>query len=187
MGDITANFSFSEFKPNGETASWKPAFSVQSLMIVELAKNLQIVRNNNGNKPLSINSAVRTASDYSRLLNSGYHPSPVSDHFFGNVVTISKDSPKYKIFGPYYYFSVGAADIHSDNAEELFKTGIALSKSGAVSFGQIIWERDSAKRTEWVHFSNDRSKFYSQIICALVGKEKYLYTTDGGISYKPYV
>lgn len=185
MGDIVKNFSYSEFKPKGSNALWKPSFALQDTMIKTLAQNLQIVRDE-WNKPLSINSGVREASDIARLISEGYHTSPISDHFAGNVVPIEIMNPRFKIFGSYYCFSVGAADIHSENAGDLFKLSLSLNRAGKTKFGQIIWEKDPDKKTEWVHFGNNRKDFYSQIICDLIAKGQYLFTIDGGKTYQNY-
>jgi len=185
MSNLTINFSIKEFRPNGQSSSWIPDFKLQTIFIQELANSLQIIRNMFG-KPLIIGNGIRGASDFMRLIEKGYHPSPTSDHFFGNVVPIGAPHRLYPILGHYYSFSVGAADVISDNPMGLFNLAIQLNESGKTSFGQIIHETDPIKKTEWVHFGNKREKFYSEIICNLIGKEKYLYTIDGGITYQPY-
>jgi hypothetical protein len=183
--NITPNFSYQEFSPFGSSPSWMPPFTLQDQMIRILAAELQVIRLY-WNKPLTITCGVRTAADYSRLLSNGFHPSILSDHYCGNVISIPITDNNYKIFGPYYAFSCGAADISSDDPLSLFQLGIKLNQSGAVNFGQIIHEMDVTSGKNWVHFGNDRTKFFTSTICNMLSKDKYLYSTDGGITYIPY-
>ena len=187
---ITLNFNFQEFKPYGAPDTWVPESEYQRILIVNLAKNLQIVRS--AMQPgcsLSISCGVRTSVDYDRLVASGYHPSETSDHYCGNVVSISPSSPKYKKFGPDYYLSCGAADVipKGMDIELFFKMAASLTLRGMCKFGQVIYEQDFNKKTKWVHFSNDYSSVFTPSIVSFLGKEKFLTTVDGGMNYTKYI
>ncbi len=182
MGDITNNFSYYEFRPKGTPRTWKPEFKLQELMIIEMAENLQIVRNALP-QTMTINSGVRVPSDYNRLLLAGYYPSPTSDHFYANAVPIELTNTKRKLFGSYYSYSVGAADVKiNGNYSDLFNLAIKLNIEEKVYFGQIILE-SSPRGSMWIHFGNDPYKFFSAFMCPLITRTTYLTTTDGGKSY----
>ena len=90
-------------------------------MIVEHANMMQIIRDAHGSA-ISFNSAVRLPSDYQRLIDAGYNPSPTSDHFFGLPVTIpEKEKVKISKFGSIYTMSSGAVDARSRNIKKLYK------------------------------------------------------------------
>ena len=190
MGDITNNISYHELRPNGTPDTWMPEFPMQKLMLNILAQNIQLVINHFPNCHVTFASGVRTASDYLRLQQSGYNPSPISDHFCGNIVPIDKslNYDYYKYFGPYYMFSVGAADtIPTTNIMDFFKLAVDLNKQGVTDFGQIIHETDPVKNTEWVHMSNNLNMFYSlRVTSILPPRPPYQYTTDGGKTYQIY-
>ena len=189
MGDITNNISYKELRPFGTPDTWRPTFPLQDLMIKTLAKNIQIVLDA-AKCHATFSSGVRVASDYDRLIKQGYNPSPKSDHFCGNVVSIDpiKQSDNYKKFGPYYIFAVGAADtIPTKNINDFFKAAVTLNKNGVTNFGQVIHEVDPEKHTEWVHFGNNLNEFFSKSVCDLIQKQQYLYTIDGGKNYNVFV
>lgn len=182
MGNITKNFSFYEFRPFGTSKSWKPISDYQELLIITLAKELQKVRDLVIKSPMEINSGVREYSDYQRLLDSGYKPSETSDHYFSNVIPIKVNNPKYKIFGKYYIFSVGAVDVEMPNIDDNFKKIIKYDKQGIINFGQIILEKNN--NSKWIHFSNDYNKFFMLNIVKLINKERYLQSLDNGKTYQ---
>jgi len=190
MPQITANFAYAEFKPNGAPNTWLPENDYQNFLIKTLAANLQIVSNAMPKGcSISITNSVRTIGDYNRLKSQGYHPSETSDHFCGASITLSKDSSNRHKFGPNYYFSVGAADVISSGIDlkTFFDIAIGMTKSGVCKFGQLIFETDPIKGSKWVHFANDYSSIFSDAMVKFLGREKYLTTNDGGKTYVPYI
>jgi len=184
MGDITKNFSFYEYRPKGANKSWLPTSKYMKYLITKHAEMMQIIRDKH-RKGITFNSAVRNLSDYKRLLNAGYFPSPTSDHFFGQAIKIP-EKEKFKIskFGRFYSFSVGAVDAVSNDIKQLYRDIVSLNKSGDIDSGQIIYESHQDKGWEWIHISTNRHLSFSDGICNLVGKHKYLHTYNGGKSYE---
>lgn len=186
MGDITKNFSYWEFKPHKAEKTWRPNSEYQKLLITNLAKNLQIVKDNApSNCVMNITSGVRDISDFFRLKNSGYNPSTTSDHYCGAPIKIKKINPKYIKFGEVYCFSSGAADITPAgiSAWDLFKLAFNLINAGACDFGQIIYEKDPKNGSEWTHFSGSYNNLFSDDIVAIIGRQKILKSVDGGKNY----
>lgn len=180
--DVTDNFSYYEFRPKDTPKTWRPEFELQNIMIIELAENLQVLRNEFG-MPMTINSGVRVIDDYNRLLRAGYNPSSTSDHYCANIVPIKPTNKKYTLFGSLYSYSVGAGDVKiNGDYTGLFNLALLLNMEGKTHFGQIILESTSSG-AKWIHFGNNPSKFFSEAICNLINRTPYLATTNGGKSY----
>lgn len=186
MGDITKNFSYYEFKPRTESKSWVPESEYQKILLVNLAENLQVIRNNvPRNSYMRVSSGVRNKNDFDRLTSLGYHPSKTSDHNFGLSVELDENSLKYKKFGRTYNFSVGASDIIAVGMKtwDLFKLSFQLTKEGMCDFGQIIYEKDPNSNAEWIHYGNNPSLFFSEKIVHLINRSKFLKSLNGGRGY----
>ena len=134
MGDITKNFSFYEFRPKGTPKTWVPNSDYQRMLIIELAKNLQVIRNAMPSGAfMEITNGVRLFSDYERLVAAGYRPSKTSDHNCGVAIPIDPNNPdKFKKYGETYNFATGAADTfpHGMGVWDLFKLSFRLVKEG---------------------------------------------------------
>jgi len=179
---ITKNFSFWEFGPKDCSKSWVPGNEYQKMLITDLAKNLQILRDIAPNKTsISISSGIRTIEDFYRLQNTGYNPSSTSDHFFGAAVPV-KDDKRLK-FGDTYNFSVGAADCipKGISVKSFFKLAMQAFVDSKVKFGQIIYEKSG--KAEWVHLSNSYSNYFSDLVVFWLNKKPFLQSINGGKTY----
>lgn len=187
MGDITKNFSNYEFRPHGKPRSWVPGSEYQKLLIVNLAENLQVVRSEMPpDSWMNITNAVRELSDFQRLTLMGYKPSKTSDHNCGVAVPLEKYTDKYKKFGDTYNFAVGAADVQSVgfSIKELFNLSVKLTQGGKCDFGQIIYEYDPNRKSEWVHYGGSLDWLFKSPIINMINRTKFMKSTDGGRSYK---
>ena len=189
MGDITANFSYAEYRPRGEPLSWLPKTALRKHMIQHNASDLQVVRDHCPKwVSLVITSGVREPGDTQRLFAAGYRPSLTSDHNFGAPVPIPTTSRYFPICGPMYAMSVGAADvvpmgIDGFSARDLFVIAVDLLKQNIVHFGQVIYEEDPGRKKQWVHFGNDPRVVYSEAVCGMIRREKVMESLDGGRTY----
>jgi len=186
LGDITKNLSFYEFKPKNSPKAWVPNSIYQKMMIINLAENLQIVRDKMPTGSyMKVTSGVRLLSDYSRLKSAGYNPSETSDHNCGVSIPLRKDTDKFKKFGETYNFSIGAADIVPIGMSvlDLFKLSFRLIKEGMCNFGQVIYESNPKNGSEWIHYGNDPADFFSKKIVKLINRQKFLQSLDGGKTY----
>jgi len=181
---ITKNFFFYEFGPSGCKKDWAPNNEFQKRLIIDLATNLQILRDI-AKVPINISCGIRTIEDHYRLQGSGYHPSETSDHFFGVAVPIKPTSPKYSKFGGTYNFSVGAVDCVpvGISVQKFFKISMKSYIDSKTKFGQIIYEKDPIRNVEWVHLSNFYENYFSYAIVQWLGKHKFMQSIDGGKTY----
>ena len=188
MGDITKNFSYSEYKPKGAPRDWKPESSYLDMMVIAHAQMLQVVRDEYGSG-MTITSAVRSESDYYRLLEKGYFPSATSDHNFGQTMKIpdtgNSNLKKKRFWGDYYNFSVGATDVVSANVKEMYQCAVELTRRGVISPRQVIYEYHDGKDVEWLHIAGQPHLFFSgDLYDKVTEKPVFMYTTNGGRSYK---
>lgn len=184
---ITKNFYFYEFRPKGRQKTWMPSSIFQKGLIVNLAKDLQVVRSAMPRGAwIQITSGVRSAQDYTRLINAGYRPSKTSDHNFGNAVPLKANTVKYKKYGSTYNFSVGAADCVPRNfpVKSLFELAVHLTQEGVCNFGQVIYEKSPKSGAEWVHLGADPSYCFSEEIVRFMKRTQFLVSLDGGKSYQ---
>ena len=185
------NFCYYEFRPRGFDRTWMPANKYQKQLVDLLAYNAQVLREGMPNGSyIKITSGVRASSDYDRLIRAGYRPSPTSDHFCGHVVQIpdntAKNRKKIKVYGKNFYLSSGAIDTVPVGMSVLDFFNMAVKKTinGECFFGQVIYELDPEKGAEWVHLSNDYEQVFGYKTSKLLNKDKFLKTTDGGITYQ---
>lgn len=186
MGDISKNFSYSEYKPHGASYSWIPDSKYQKLLINNLTKDLQVVRSEmSSGCYMKITSAVRTLSDYHRLKNKGHNPSQTSDHFFGASIKLNKNSKKFSIFGDTYNFASGASDIVAVGMSnwDLFELTFNLVNSGACDFKQVIYEKNETTGVDWIHYGGSIYSLFSPEIVELLKKPKFMKSLDNGKSY----
>ena len=120
---------------------------------------------------INISNGVRTVNDFMRLKGAGYNPSKSSDHFYG--------------FAPYFAApTLGAADVTFSNCKKsLYDVHEAICKlaaTGAVSFGQIIYEK--GKNSPWIHFGNEWTKIFKDEITGNTRK-RFLQSLDNGVTY----
>lgn len=187
---VTEHFNFYEFRPHDTPGSWMPENDYQTKLIINLAKNIEVIRQAMpSNCSIFISSGVRTKSDYDRLKASGYNPSDTSDHFFGFAVPIDPSNAKYKKFGPTYNFSVGAADCipNGMSIQDFFKLACEKTRSGVCRFGQVIHEYDPSSKKEWVHLGGDYTAFFEYDIVRFLGKTQFLTSVDGGKTYNTMI
>lgn len=138
-----------------------------------------------------ITSGLRSSSDRERLIKEGYNPSENSDHDYGQVVKLVSDKKK-ALFGPYYYYSVGAVDfMPSCGAELLFnackpyfnksENSIDLPTGGRVRVGQFILEKGNQF---WIHVSNPPKLFFGAPILGAIKRNCFLMSMDNGKTYQ---
>ncbi len=185
MMKVTSNFWFHEFAPHGAGRSWLPQNKIMQLMIKQLAENLQIIRSYFSKSRFQVSSGVRTLVDYARLKDSGYNPSKTSDHYCGQAIPLEANSKKFERFGAFYNFAVGAADIVpvGVSAADVFDLAVDFNLRNEVNFGQIIYEKNPANNSEWIHFSNNPTSFFQLKVCEIFQRRKYLKSVDGGKTY----
>lgn len=174
---LTENFALNEFTKG------KSVNDYQLSLLKLLAENLQKLRNylqqfaKDKKKAvcITISSGVRFQGDYERLKAAGYNPSATSDHFCG-LQTLAKPT-------------VGAADISVTNCtlslKEVASRMIEMDKSSELSFGQIIYERNPAKPSEWIHVGNDWTKIFNMNVVKF-SRSKYLMSNDNGKTYQTF-
>lgn len=188
---LTKNFSFWEFGPKGCDHRWVPKSEWQQMLIMDLALNLQKLRDaankiRRGHVSLHITSGVRTLADYYRLQGAGYNPSQTSDHFCGIAVPIPKTSHKFNKFGETYNFSSGAADCVPSGISAKSLSHLAMTEFRATRtvFGQVIYEHDPVRKKEWLHVSNAHKNYFSSQVVSWLNKTPFLKSLDGGKSYQ---
>jgi len=188
---ITKNFSFWEFGPRGCAHNWVPDNEHQKMLVEDLALNLQKLRNEanrirKANVSIYISSGIRSIADHYRLQGAGFNPAETSDHFFGVSVPVIKGGKHHLKFGDTYNFSVGAADciISGMNTMAFSRMAMEEHREGVVQFGQIIYEKNPVKKSEWVHLSNAYGNYFSDRIVSWLNKTPFLQSLDGGISYQ---
>lgn len=192
---VSEHFWFSEFSERDPSI----LTTIQMYMVKHLAQNiLEAIRTYLGQAfgaevSIKIVSGVRFPSDHNRLKKQGFNPSETSDHLFGNIVKL-RNPAKIRVYGKYFQFSVGAADIMpSCGAKEAWdvlaphfvreRSCIALP-NGDVKIGQIILER---RRSFWLHISNPKELVYNSFVAETFLKvEPFLQSMDNGTTYKPY-
>ena len=147
----TTNFSFEEFLPRSNP-NWQPN-TLQVVMLNMLMKSLQVVRDTVG-QCIDVSNSVRLVEDYNRLLANGYKPSLTSDHFFGEPIRVPSKHPRRPLYGEYYSFSAGAADVVcAVGAEELYHVIITLQRKGSLpNLGQVLLETQNGD--SWIHVAN---------------------------------
>lgn len=200
MGDITKDFSYSDFRPYDTATTWLPSNEMLRIKIDMLAENLQKLveemdkeingkGKDKGSSPVGITiiSGVRTLADFKRFRRNGYQASRTSDHYFGDPVPLAPGTEKYELYGRLFCQSVGAVDcipIGMDN-KEFFKIAKKCSKTNKCDFGQVIIEYTPQTKDEWIHISNDPYNFFSKKLANKIKKaNKYLQTIDGGKTYQ---
>jgi len=179
MGDLTTNFSKSEFT---RSVSWDSLSTRSQGMVKSMAQLLQKIRDKAG-KTISISSAVRSMSDYDRLKAQGLNPSPTSDHFYGQPVVLEPSSSisavrsAYAKYGSPYKLSVGACDITCPGMDifEFFNLVLKMRYDGEIKTGQLLLEKHN---TWWVHIANDPAPWLSAAELSLRGP-----TSTGGVGW----
>jgi len=183
---ISKNFYYYEVRPHNKPKSWIPSSKYQNSLVLNVIKNVQVVRNEfSAGAYMIITSGVRTLEDHQRLLDSGYNPSITSDHYFGEAPKIPIGIYKHKKYGVTYNFAMGAVDIVSVGVSiaNMFDIAIDLTEQNKCSFGQIIHESSSSGK-EWVHFGGDPKPFLSKDMIDFLNKKKYMISVDNGHTYK---
>jgi hypothetical protein len=160
--------------------------ALQIFLRDSLRDRLNIVRAALG-IPLQITGCYRDAAAVHDLIVRGYNPSKTSDHFWADPVPTTSIT-MLRQYGKAFIFSAGAVDMVPKGKDVLtvFQKIVEMQKSGAVEFGQVIYERAGEK--EWVHVSNPRTLLFTPEALARAGAVKtvFLASIDGGQSYQPY-
>ena len=93
------------------------------------------------------------------LRRDGYHPSPTTDHSFGD--------PEINPFG------AGAADIRpygQGACENIFNIAVDfINNSDGIPVGQVLWERQGKR--EWVHISNPKTILFQPEVARMVASK----------------
>lgn len=176
---LTDNFNLSEF-----VRSDSPKLTDYQIGLLSiLASNLQVVRDElqiYATDPASpviikITSGVRTLEDVERLKKSGHNPSKTSDHLCGLQMTSSP--------------TLGAADtIYKNCRLSCYEIAILIKElvlDEKCFFGQVIYEKNPATGSEWIHLSNDPCKVFQSNLAGYVHRSKFLKSLDNGKSYQP--
>ena len=172
---LTKNIALGELTPAVPSA-------IQMLMFLNMATKLQFIRDLI-KKPIYVTNGQRTEADYTRLLNSGYHPSETSDHYYGvpiHITTVDKVS----LYGSEYCYSVGAVDFVSQiDTALLFKQLVDLVRGKKLIVGQLIHEWGNGK--DWIHISNEPSLIYcTGIVDKYFNRQQLLESKDAGQTYQ---
>ena len=165
-GSVSEFFNYEEFTRSNYG---KPVFNKLSKYLLEcLCRNiLDPIRKEFG-YPILVTSGLRDINVMNELRRAGYHPSPTTDHSFGD--------PDFNPFG------VGAADIRPYNqgaCEDIFKIAIDFLKNRSdFQVGQVLWERLDER--EWVHISNPKTVLFQPDVAQLVASKLVVgYGLDG--------
>ena len=153
-GSVSEFFNYEEFTRSNYG---KPVFNKLSKYLLEcLCWNiLDLIRREFGH-PILVTSGLRDINVMEGLRRAGYHPSPTTDHSFGD--------PNFNPFG------VGAADIRpfgNGTCEEIFNIAVNfITGFEDIPVGQVLWERQGSR--EWVHISNPKIIFFQPDVAQLV-------------------
>lgn len=174
---LAKNFSLSEFAKADVTP-----YTLSLLKL--LASQLQIIRNalqeyaidKKKAVTISVQSGVRVNGDYERLVKAGYNPSKTSDHFCG-LQMLSKPT-------------LGAADFKVTNCSlKLYEVAdliMKMNKDGKLDVGQVIYEYNPKKKSDWIHIGNDWNRVFNAEFLKDFYKftrKKYLMSLDNGKTY----
>ena len=149
-GKVSEFFSYEEFT---QSDYGKPVFNKLSKHLLEcLCRNiLDPIREEFGH-PILVTSGIRDINVMNGLRRAGYHPSPTTDHSFGD--------PEVNPFG------VGAADIRpfgDGTCEDIFNIAVI---AGHFAAGQVLWERQGSR--EWVHISNAKTALFKPEVARMI-------------------
>jgi hypothetical protein len=154
VGKVSEFFSYEEFT---QSNYGKPVFTKINKYLLEcLCRNiLDPVREEFGH-PILVSSGIRDINVMNGLRSAGYHPSPSTDHSFGD--------PEVNPFG------VGAADIRpygQSKCEDIFNITIHLIKTSSnFNVGQVLWEQQGSR--DWVHISNPKTALFQQEVARMI-------------------
>jgi len=152
VGKVSEFFAYEEFT---QSNYGRPVFNKLSKHLLEcLCRNiLDPIREEFGH-PILVTSGIRDINVMNGLRNAGYHPSPSTDHSFGD----QEVNP----------FGVGAADLvpQDDSCERLFAIACELFRKNQICFGQCLWERQG--RREWVHIANPKTVLFQQEVARMI-------------------
>ena len=190
---ITTNFQLKEFTDRPHEL----LTPIQRFMLLNLCSILECIRSFLSEAlkttiPLVVSSGIRLPSDTNKLRNAGNNPSETSDHLFGNIVKL-RSKVKIKMFGRYYVYSVGAADVvpvcGATDAFQLMlpyfnrQTGEVNLPGGTIKVGQIILEKKD--NSDWLHVSNPWDLVYSgQMVASFFNRKHFLTSVNNGESYE---
>ena len=169
-GKASEFFLYDEFT---QSNYGKPVFNRLSKYLLEcLCRNiLDPIREEFGH-PILVTSGIRDINVMKGLKEAGYHPSPTTDHSFGD--------PEFNPFGS------GAADIRpygQGTCEDIFNIAVI---AGHFAAGQVLWEQQGSR--EWVHISNAKTIILQPDVAKMVSSALLIgYGMDGKYySEKPW-
>lgn len=176
-----SDFEHWEFAPQAwpieQRHNWQPT-PMQELMIAGLVRVLQPLRDRVG--PIDITHGIRLATDYQRLIDEGRHPSPTSDHYFGQPIKLVNDARGFD----WWVYSTGACDFVPREVSVQEAWEVLLMVTPMAHIGQIIREQEGDR--EWIHLGNPRALIYSPAVVALIGRQTpVLFGKDGRYSVAP--
>lgn len=170
-------FALSEFEAAGFPVAPTP---LEKFLLKNLVTILDPIREALG-FPLHVNDCYRTEAKYQKLMLNGHHPSPTSDHFWGQAMPTSPaQAPTY---GPFFTMGVGAVDLGVGAAD--IEAAFAKIRALKLPLGQCILEQ-SGPSSKWIHIANPKTLCYSQRVLDAVGlnPHKYMRSRDGGLTYE---
>ncbi len=156
-GKVSQYFSYEEFT---QSNYGKPVLNRLSKHLLEcLCRNiLDPIRREFGH-PILVTSGIRDINVINGLRRAGYHPSPTTDHSFGD--------PEVNPFG------AGATDIRPNgqgSCEDIFNIAINfIENSSDFRVGQVLWERQGNR--EWVHISNPKTALFQPEVARMVASK----------------
>lgn len=181
---LTPHFSYEDFDPKGVLKN----SPLGKYLVARMAMMSEVVRRHAGNEPILVNNGVRAESDFARLVAAGYNPSPKSDHFYGQQVTVK---------GITSSTSLGAADLAIKGLRKKF---LAIVNGIYDELGtqdmmrlpmQIIYE--TGANGDWLHLANAPGALWVPDALDAIRPGQRLnlgyrirYSMDNGKTYKPF-
>lgn len=153
MGDISDNFSYSEFLVSG---SFKELLEGIEFTEYERFKCFMLVKTQLQpardyiKRPIILTSGFRTPELVKALRAKGYQASLTSDHLFGGFSA----AVDFKCYDPHY----------SEGIYNFFRRNIPHS------FGQLICYRDTLRKITHIHTSLPTEKHHAEVWESIKGK-----------------
>lgn len=179
MGNITKNFSFSDFRPKGSGEDWTPQSEYQRTLITKIAESIETVMSSLP-RGVRVEIAKGVVTPSQNNIESDY------EHFYG----VSAQTPKHLIssFGEVYQMSQGAVNIHIKGMKttDAYQKFVEANVRCRSKFGTIVLHWKYEDRKPWIHLTNDCHDIYGPFIGTMLNKPKYTYTKDGGETFHEY-
>ena len=172
-GSVSEFFNYEEFT---RSDYGKPVFNKLSKHLLEcLCRDiLDPIRREFGH-PIKVTSGIRDINVMKGFRRAGSHPSPTTDHSFGD--------PDFNPFG------AGAADIRpygQGTCEDIFNIAIDfINRNDTIPVGQVLFERQGSR--EWVHISNPKTVLFQPEVARMIASNLIIgYGLEGNIIGKDH-